>query len=390
MPNACCLMPVRRKVLGLANTAPRLTSRIVSLDQFRGYTVAGMFLVNFLGDYAVIPEQLKHHGTYCSLADTIMPQFFFAVGFAYRLTFLRDLEKAGAWAACRRAIKRNLALILLGAVIYHLDGGAESWAKLRQLGLSGFFSTGFRASIFQALVHIGLTGLWILPVIRFGPWVRALFLVFSALLQLWLSLMFYSDWVYAIGAYDGGPLGFLTWTIPTLAGSLAYDVVAGRGVRGAAFPLAVWSVVLMVAGYAISCGNALHYALAEGGALDSLRAWLVEPPFVPPSRPVDFWTMSQTVASVSYLTFGAGFSLLVYVLFIALCDLGKVRVGLFRTFGQNALAAYVIHDPVLRAVQPFVPKDSPLWYALTGFLLFFGITYLFVRYLEKHGIYLRL
>ena len=34
----------------------------------------------------------KHHNTYCSYADTIMPQFFFAVGFAYRLTFLKRLE----------------------------------------------------------------------------------------------------------------------------------------------------------------------------------------------------------------------------------------------------------------------------------------------------------
>ena len=29
--------------------------RIFSMDQFRGYTVAGMFLVNFLGEYAVDP-----------------------------------------------------------------------------------------------------------------------------------------------------------------------------------------------------------------------------------------------------------------------------------------------------------------------------------------------
>ena len=66
--------------------------RIVSLDQFRGYTVAGMLLVNFLGGYQAVHAVLKHHNTYCSYADTIMPQFFFAVGFAYRLTFLRRLQ----------------------------------------------------------------------------------------------------------------------------------------------------------------------------------------------------------------------------------------------------------------------------------------------------------
>src|SRR4051794_41872339 len=80
---------------GGATPGPGPGGRIVSLDQFRGYTVAGMLLVNFLGAYKAVPALLKHHNTYCSYADTIMPQFFFAVGFAYRLTFLRRLERQG-------------------------------------------------------------------------------------------------------------------------------------------------------------------------------------------------------------------------------------------------------------------------------------------------------
>ena len=71
-------------------------ARIESLDQFRGYTVVGMLFVNFLGGYQVVPAVLKHHNTYCSYADTIMPQFFFAVGFAYRLTFLSAVRRSAA------------------------------------------------------------------------------------------------------------------------------------------------------------------------------------------------------------------------------------------------------------------------------------------------------
>jgi hypothetical protein len=40
-------------------------------DQFRGYTVLGMFFVDFVGGLAVIPAVFKHHNTYCSYADTI-------------------------------------------------------------------------------------------------------------------------------------------------------------------------------------------------------------------------------------------------------------------------------------------------------------------------------
>ena len=88
------------------------------------------------------------------------------------------------------------------------------------------------------------------------------------------------------------------------------------------------------------------------------------PPFVPPpsSHQVDLWTMSQRTGSISYLTFSAGFSLAVYALFVLACDLGHFRSRLFRTFGVNALAAYIIHPLVAGAVKPYVPKDAPLWY----------------------------
>ena len=80
--------------IGTMGENDTLPGRIVSLDQFRGYTVAGMLLVNFLGGFRRrYPPVLKHHNTYCSYADTIMPQFFFAVGFAYRLTFLRRRQR---------------------------------------------------------------------------------------------------------------------------------------------------------------------------------------------------------------------------------------------------------------------------------------------------------
>src|SRR5436305_1223691 len=99
------------------------STRLASLDQFRGYTVVGMFFVNFVGNhFQALPAVFSHHNTYCSYADTIMPQFFFAVGFAYRLTFLRRLQTSSFASAAWKAVRRNLGLILLGLVVYHLDG----------------------------------------------------------------------------------------------------------------------------------------------------------------------------------------------------------------------------------------------------------------------------
>ena len=100
------------------STAKPVTTRIVSLDQFRGYTVAGMFLVNFLGAFAATPILLTHQNNFCSYADTIMPQFFFAVGFAFRLTFGRRAQTEGLARAYGHVVRRLLGLALVAIVIY--------------------------------------------------------------------------------------------------------------------------------------------------------------------------------------------------------------------------------------------------------------------------------
>src|SRR5262245_39401419 len=179
-----------------AQPAPARDDRITTLDQFRGYTVVGMLLVNFLAGYQAVPAILKHHNTYCSYADTIMPQFFFAVGFAYRLTYLRRLERLGPAPAAAAVLRRNLGLVLLGFVLYHLDGRARTWADLQALGLKGFAASAFERNLFQTLVHIALASVWVLPVIAAGIPARVGFLVASAALHLWLSSQFYFDWVW--------------------------------------------------------------------------------------------------------------------------------------------------------------------------------------------------
>ena len=73
----------------------------------------------------------------------------------------------------------------------------------------------FRREFFQTLVHIAIASIWVLPVIAAGSSTRVLFLIASAGLHLWLSSQFYFDWAWNTPVIDGGPLGFLTWTIPT-------------------------------------------------------------------------------------------------------------------------------------------------------------------------------
>jgi len=451
------------------------SNRLSSLDQFRGYTVAGMFLVNFLGSYWACPAILRHHNTFCSYADTIMPHFLFAVGFAFRLTFGRRVQAHGGFSAYARVVRRLLGLVLVALVVYSAGRPADTWSELTTLGLLDAIAVPLKRTWFQTLMHIAVTSLWILPVIRAGAAVRIGYMLFSAGLHVYLSYGFNFEWAFGraiptdgtlfskipllvamLGcegnAIDGGPLGFLTWTIPAIAGTLACDAVVNESGQARLTPIVLWGVVLMVLGYAFSCGTRLYDVAPSDSeteqsqnqqklaadpvlpSLDDIRnhdtkfsSWLAEPPFVPPpqstaakersrvhwssldvkelllgdpdppasdesfkTRKWNYWMMSQRASTLSYLTFSAGLSLFVYAGFVVFCDRLNFQIGLFRTFGTNALAGYVLHMMINSAVSPFIPKDSPGWYMVTGFLVFFGLTYLFVRTLEKNEIYIKL
>jgi predicted acyltransferase len=401
--------------------APASSSRLASLDQFRGYTVAGMFLVNFLGGFAVTPVLLKHHHTWCSYADTIMPQFLFAVGFALRLTFTRRASSAGLPAAYLRVARRLGALTLLAVLFYTLEplfaeileGKLETVRKLLADPLTGLARMAKR-TWFQTLLHIAVTSLWILPVIRSGAFVRIGWLLASAGAHVVLSWWFNFAWVNTdpVGI-DGGPLGFLTWSIPALVGTFACDaLVVEESVRRPGKLLA-WSVLLMLVGYGLSCGTRLYDVpparqnpappkfadtpvLPDLGRIEGrpLASLLAEPPFVPSPGPqqrqLNYWMMSQRSGSLSYLTFAAGFSLALYVLFYLACDVWGWRLGLFRTLGTNALVAYVLGGFLETVVTHFIPREAPAWLVVAGFAVFFETTWLLIWLLERRGILIRL
>lgn len=369
------------------NEPPPAPGRIVSLDQFRGYTVLGMFLVNFVGPFVAIKTGLPllaHHNTYCSYADTIMPQFFIAAGFAYRLTFLRRRDTAGVTVAYRTAIRRSFALLLIAALVYGFDGKYESWAKLQNAGVWNVLNTAFQRNYFQTLTHLAVTSLWILPVIGASARVRIGYAIASAVLFHLLSVAWYYEWVLKRPGIDGGPLGFLTWTIPMIAGTLAFDLVTVRPT------IAVRSLMAMGAGLML-----LGYGLSTlPGLLDShgdiAAVHWTEPPFVPPSRPVNIWTMSQRAGSVSYLTFGTGFGLAVLALFVVACDHRRWQWSVLHTLGNNALAAYILHDVVNHLIKTFTPKDSPLWLIFAGFAVSLLTCVAILQWMERRKLFLTL
>lgn len=369
-------------------------ARLASLDQFRGYTVLGMFLVNFVGSFAVVKATLPllaHHHTFCSYADTIMPQFLFAVGFSFRLTFLRRSGSHGAKSAYVHALRRNLALLLVAFAVHNVGSNWKAWDDAKSFDET--FLRWWKQDFFQTLGHIAVTSLVALPVIATRPGVRIVVAVLFGVAHLGLSYTWYYRWVNTPpNGVDGGPLGFLTWSIPLLAGSLAYDAYQSTPNRRTLMAkLALAGGMVMLFAYGLSC---LHLAPSD---LDQGNYAIRFEPVAPPLVPVDgrpptnnLFTMSQRSGSATYPLFGAGVSLAVLALFVGISDLRDIQLGVFRTLGSNALAGYIIHGLVNAAVKPFVPRDAPLWFVLIGLAVSLGLCYAFVRHLEKHKLFLKL
>ncbi|WP_010582759.1 hypothetical protein [Schlesneria paludicola] len=514
-----------------ASSVPAPSARLTSLDQFRGYTMLGMLLVNYLGSYHVCPQILKHSHDYCSYADTIMPQFLFAAGFAMRLSLGKRLA-VGGFAPWGRAIRRILGLALVAILWYGYADYRGVVEKFNTLPVGEALYVLFKRPLFQTLLHIAATSLWILPVIAMSWKVRLWYAVASGLAHVGLSYWFNYEWVFSPPTgIDGGPLGFLTWSIPAIAGTIACDAVRASGPK-AASRIALSGIAVMLIGWGMSNASVLYNvpaaktlddpaAAPEGttpetktpettppvatpaaettpptadaapkvdatpveaatplaervpkteaetnpdskqiGVLDEkldvasdaanqaleakmapapapepkaepvaeaktakppfvmmagldpkkyaldpvfpskerIQAWdgtFAEPPFVPPpgieKRKWNYWMMSQRHGTLPYPTFAAGVALVIYALFLWLCDGFNLRLGLFRTLGTNSLAAYCLHDVAGWIIKrPYFPSktSSDLW-ALFGFVVFALFVYACCRLLERMGWYIR-
>jgi hypothetical protein len=413
------------------------SERLTSLDQFRGYTVVGMLLVNFLPNLSFIPPVLRHHNTYCSYADTIMPQFLFAAGCALRWVYLRELAVGGVAAARWRTVRRCWSLALLSIVLYTLgdyplyqpSGWSKLWTAVSPDPL-GWLGGMAKRTWFQTLLHIAVTTVWVIPVLHREAWWRGLFAALSVALHVGLSWWFNFAWCNTDPvAIDGGPLGFLTWSVPMLAGTIVIDAIRSDRVAGQLRAISAWGLTLMLVGYLISCGTRWYdipkdsplagqkviatdpvVPTAERWRTVAERGWqLAEPPLVRPSsgRPFEwnYWMMSQRAGTPAYLIFSAGLSCVVFVLFWLICDGAKLQLPLFRSFGKNALAAYVIHGFLGDALQAWLLKPSALelplwgdfrpwirvgttiepqaWWFWSVFVIYFAINYAAVWYMDR-------
>jgi predicted acyltransferase len=409
--------------------------RISSMDHFRGLTILLMFAVHYAGgfDWGVnMAPVFRHNHYYLSVGDLAFPWFHLATGFALRLTLLRRLKTQGGRAAYGRVVRRCLLLILLGNAPSLLGGlHVSRWGAGQRSDFLALLATYLKHDGWTILAIIGITSLWVLPVIGKSAQLRVGFLLGGLALHALAMQTFYMDFMNGwpnpvdtvlgttgVWGCEGGPLGFLVWAVPQIAGSLVYDLIASQRPQRSCRLLLGWGLLLVGIGYGFSCLSTL-YPVVQGSRYDAwsypdteqrvqspvlppVESWLAgdrrvclnDPPFVPPppqrQRLHNYWMMSRRLATPTFMLTATGFGLLVYAGFVLLCDVRLVRVGVLSTLGQNPLIAYLLDGLMGGLVSELWPEGGGLPWALAGAAVRFALTYLPVRLLEWRRIYLRL
>lgn len=101
-----------------------MNGRLTSLDAFRGFTIAGMLLVNNPGDWGHVYKPLLHaewHGW--TFTDWIFPFFIFISGISMSLSLTRRAASGGDRPALMlRTMRRGLVIVALGLALNLVPG----------------------------------------------------------------------------------------------------------------------------------------------------------------------------------------------------------------------------------------------------------------------------
>lgn len=213
--------------------------RLVSLDVFRGITIAGMLLVNNPGSWAYVYGPLQHaewHGW--TPTDLIFPFFLFIVGVATTFSFGNRLDRgADRRELFAKVAKRSLILFGLGLLLHGFPEYDLSTIRipgvLQRIAVAYFFAsavvltTGWRGQAAVAgtllLVYWGL--LMLVPVPGVGAGVLEPGRDLGAFLD---RLVFGTEHLWA-QSRTWDPEGILS-TLPAI-GTVLVGVLAGHWIR---------------------------------------------------------------------------------------------------------------------------------------------------------------
>lgn len=327
------------------------SDRLVSLDAFRGATIAAMILVNNAGSFDGAYAPLRHvpwHGW--TFTDCIMPSFLWIVGVAMTFSFAKRIRNGdGKGAILLHSAKRAAVIFALGLFLYLFPGFDFAHMRipgvLQRIGVCYFICTaiylyGSWRSVLAWAIGC-LVAYWLMltliPVPGYGPGVLSPMGNFAG----YVDRLFLQNHMWT-KANDWDPEGILS-TIPSVS-TMLFGVLAGCFLRRGSETRETKTGWLFFAGTAL---------FVLGLFLDHLMP------------------INKMIWTVSFAVLMAGVSTSAFACFYWLIDVqgykrwSKAAV----VFGMNSIAIYVFASLLEDAMIGFrIVPIAGEWVSLHRFL----------------------
>lgn len=365
-----------------------IKTRLLSLDFFRGFTVAAMILVNDPGDWAHIYPPLEHSKwNGCTPTDLVFPSFLFIVGVSivYAMQAKKD-DPATHSKMLLSILRRTLTILALSYTLRLISNFDFTHLRIPGVlpriavvfGITAFLyiKTNVRTQIWVAIVC--LVGYYLImtlvPVPGFGP----ANLEPTTNLGAWLDRLVFTPNHLWVDSKTWDPEGLLG-TIPAI-GTCLMGLLTGTWLKKDK----------------TKTGRQLLQMAGAGAVL--IIAGLIWNEFFPINKAL--WTSS-------FVLYAGGIAIVILALCYWLIDVKNYRrlTPPFLAFGRNAITAYLLADfipAILTGIKVtsdgkkmslwsymynhlFVPFLSPVNASLAGAFLMVLIIFIpiWVLYVKK-------
>lgn len=306
-------------------------ARYLSIDFFRGATLAFMIIVNTAGTWEHVYPPLQHaswHG--CTPTDLVFPSFMFIIGVSMWFSFGK-FNHAWSAEAGKKILKRTVLLFLIGVLMYKLPFVWRDWDTCRIMGVPQRLALGY-----------GLASVLVLNLNR-----RALIWVSAGILLLYWGIL------YWFGTPGGDPymaetsavLRFDKWL---LGEAHLYNGEVAPGVKLPFDPEGVLStlpsIVTVILGWLSGELMARRSKQINLLVRDLLALGLICG-FAGLAWDL-FFPINKKLWTSSYVLYAGGLSMVFLAGSVWLMDIQKWRTGagFFFTFGANSLFAYLLSE----------------------------------------------
>ena len=301
-------------------------NRILSVDIFRGLTMALMIMVNYPGSWGYMYAPLVHsewNGT--TPTDFIFPFFIFIVGVSVALSYSKQMEASKPRKEMvKKILIRGLKIYIIGLFLHYLPD-----LDFDRINLFGVLQRIAAVFVVCALLFI------------YTNWKTQLYIVGGILVGYWITMNFISTEAFTAGTMELG-VNFAAWVDRLI---FPFDMIGKHGWSAegfySTFPAIATGITGMLAGRLILTRKItestiiwLFTAGILGILAGSIWGWQ--------------FPINKKIWSSSYVLYTSGWASISLALALWFIDLKGYKNNLLARlgiiFGSNAIAIYVVAD----------------------------------------------